>query len=76
MVDQTDADLVSIALARSPSINRVAIFGSAEFGPAIEVFRVEGARSKPVSVRPLDQVATVASASSDVVEAIGSRRHP
>lgn len=69
--DTTTENLVSIALARSQGITRVATFGQLDFGPAIELFRVSAGNVTPeLEVRPLDHAVTVASASSDVVQAV------
>ena len=40
----TTSNLVSIALARSRGVTRVATFGALDFGPAIEIYRVTGRR--------------------------------
>ena len=79
--DTTTSNLVSIALARSRGVKRVASFGSLAFGPAIELYRVTSADVAPeLEVRPLSDVVTAASASSDVVQAVAdglvSRRQP
>ena len=63
----TTSNLVSIALARSRGITRVATFGTLDFGPAIEVFRVSRGDVAPgIQVRPEGDVVTVAGGSSDV----------
>ena len=70
--ETTASNLVSIALARSRGVTRVATFGALDFGPAIEVFRVRRSDVAPnIQVRPEGTVATVAGASSDVVAAVG-----
>ena len=79
--ETTTSNLVSIALARSRGIERVATFGALELGPAIELYRVTSSDVAPeLEVRPLDDAVTVASASSDVVSAVTeglvSRRQP
>ena len=69
--DTTTSQLVSIALARSRGVKRVAIFGASDLGPAIEVYRVTSSDVAPdLDVRPLANTVTVASASSDVVQAV------
>lgn len=70
--ESTTSNLVSIALARSRGVTRVATFGTLDFGPAVEVFRVTRADVAPdIQVRPEGTAATVAGASSDVVAAVG-----
>lgn len=66
-----DPDLVARALARSPGITRVATFGQADLGPAIEIFTVRNG-SDGVRARPLDAVRTIASSVEDVVAALGA----
>ena len=69
--DTTTGNLVSIALARSRGVKRVATFGATDFGPAIEIYRVTSSDVAPsVQVRPLSNAVTVASASSDVINAV------
>ena len=69
--DTTTSNLVAIALARSRGVERVKTFGTLDFGPAIEVYRVtSGSVAKPVEVHPLSSVATVQGASSDVINAV------
>lgn len=70
--ESTSSNLVSIALARSPNLERVAQFGALEFGPAIEIYAVRADVADSFSVRPVDSVVTVAGASTDVIEAIGA----
>lgn len=70
--EATSSNLVSIALARSPNLERVAQFGALEFGPAIELYAVLSEVADEFSVRPVDGVVTVAGASTDVIEAIGA----
>lgn len=69
--DTIPSSLVSIALARSTGIRRVATFGQLAFGPAVEVFRVVPRRQPQVQVRDLDDVVTVASSAADVLTAVG-----
>lgn len=69
--DTTTSNLVAIALARSRGVDRVATFGALDFGPAIEVFRVTSTDVAPdIEVRPLRDAVTVASASTDVLDAV------
>ncbi len=69
--DTTTSNLVSIALARSRGVHRVALFGNQGLGPAIEVYKVTSGNVAPdLEVRPLDGAVTVGSASSDVVQAV------
>jgi arabinofuranan 3-O-arabinosyltransferase len=42
LADASPSSVVSIALARSSGVTRVATFGALDFGPAIEVFEVSG----------------------------------
>jgi arabinofuranan 3-O-arabinosyltransferase len=72
VVDSPDANDVGLALARSRGIDRVATFGSEGFGPAIEIYRVTADIQPDVTVHPLDDVVTVAGASSDVIQAVGN----
>ena len=69
--ETTTTNLVAIALARSRGVERVATFGALDFGPAIEIYRVtSSAVAPPVQVRPLSEVVTTASSSSDVIGAV------
>jgi arabinofuranan 3-O-arabinosyltransferase len=69
--DTTTSNLVAIALARSRGVERVATFGALDFGPAIEIYRVTSSAVAPaLEVRPLSEVVTTASASSDVIDAV------
>ncbi|MCW2761006.1 MAG: hypothetical protein JWR85_1207, partial [Marmoricola sp.] len=69
--DTTTSNLVAIALARSRGVERVANFGSLDFGPAIEIYKVTSAEvAPPLAVRPLSKAVTAASASSDVTNAV------
>jgi arabinofuranan 3-O-arabinosyltransferase len=69
--DTTTSNLVSIALARSRGVERVALFGHLDFGPAIEVYRVTSDQVSPdLQVRPLSDAVTVAGASSDVIGSV------
>jgi len=69
--DTTTANLVAIAMARSRGVERVALFGTLDLGPAIEIYRVTSAEvAPPVELRPLEDAVTVASASSDVIDAV------
>ncbi len=74
--ESTSSDLVSIALARSRGVRRVAEFGTADFGPAIEVYRVtsdplSGVAAPDLAVRPVATAATVSSGPADVLDAVG-----
>jgi arabinofuranan 3-O-arabinosyltransferase len=69
--DTTTSNLVSIALARSRGVKRVALFGQLDFGPAIEVYRVTSDDVAPdLQVRPLSDAVTVDGASSDVIGSV------
>lgn len=69
--DTTTDNLISIALARSRGVERVKLFGTMDLGPAIEIYRVTTSGTAPdLAVRPLSDVVTVASASSDVIQAV------
>jgi arabinofuranan 3-O-arabinosyltransferase len=71
--EATGSNLVSIALARSPGVERVAEFGALDFGPAVEVYAVRGAEAAAdVALRPESEAVTVAGASPDVVDAVGA----
>ena len=79
--EQPSSSLVSIALARSGDLHRVATFGSAAgsggVGPQIELFRVD-ADSAAVAdpggfeIAPVSAVARVSSGPADVLEAVGA----
>ncbi len=76
----TPSSLISLALARSPGIDRVKTFGELEFGPAIEVFEVENAfggsltERPPFDVRDVADSVTVASSVEDAIVAVGAGR--
>ena len=70
--ESTLSSLVSIALARSSGIEKVAQFGRVDFGPAIEVFEVEGVDKAGFAVRDIDDTVTVASGVEDVMAAVGA----
>lgn len=69
--ESTSSSSVSIALARSNGIERVAAFGKHGLGPAIEVFAVTTPTAPLVQVRDVDDVITVASGVGDVMRAVG-----
>jgi arabinofuranan 3-O-arabinosyltransferase len=74
LADSVPPNVVSIALARSSGIRRVATFGSLGFGPAIEVFEVTGRdRSQRSELRVLPQstARTISSGPADVLAAVG-----
>ena len=67
------SSLVSIALARSRGVERVASSARLDFGPAIEIYRVDARRRRRrhlAAARRRDAV-TVAGASADVLDAVG-----
>lgn len=66
----TSSALVSIAMARSGGVTRVAQFGRLTFGPAVEIYRVTRTPAPEVSVRPLRDVVTVAGGPADVLDAV------
>ncbi|GAA3822183.1 alpha-(1-_3)-arabinofuranosyltransferase domain-containing protein [Nocardioides panacisoli] len=71
----TPSDVVSVALARSPGIEREASFGQLELGPAIEVFSVQGsgrAGKQGYDVRDTADAVTVGSDVEDAVGAVGA----
>ncbi|HWJ83460.1 MAG TPA: alpha-(1-_3)-arabinofuranosyltransferase family protein [Nocardioides sp.] len=71
----TPSDVVAVALARSPGIERVASFGQLELGPAIEVFKVHrsgGGGKQGYDVRDVSDAVTVGSSVEDAVDAIGA----
>ncbi|WP_457111153.1 alpha-(1-_3)-arabinofuranosyltransferase domain-containing protein [Marmoricola sp. URHA0025 HA25] len=73
--DPPPSSVVSIALARSSGIRRVATFGALDFGPAIEVFEVTS-RSRTtggdLTVASAASARTVSSGPADVLNAVGS----
>nr|WP_253945064.1 alpha-(1->3)-arabinofuranosyltransferase family protein [Nocardioides sp. zg-DK7169] len=72
VAQSASSNLVSQALARSPGIERVALFGALDFGPAIEVFEVKGDQSADrVRIRDTADAVTVASSVEDVIDAVG-----
>ncbi|WP_194289003.1 MULTISPECIES: alpha-(1-_3)-arabinofuranosyltransferase domain-containing protein [unclassified Nocardioides] len=73
VAQSSPSSVVSQALARSPGIERVALFGSLDFGPAIEVFEVRGDESADrVRIRDTADAVTVASSVEDVIDAVGA----
>ena len=72
VADAPVSSLVSIALARSRGLKKVAQFGSEGAGPALEVFRVDGASSTDFRVRDVADTLTVGSGVEDAVTAIGA----
>jgi arabinofuranan 3-O-arabinosyltransferase len=70
--EATASNLVSIALARSRGIERVAQLGALEYGPAVEIYAVVDDITDEFSLRPLSSVATVAGSSPDVIDAVGT----
>lgn len=71
--EATTSNLVSIALARSPGVERVAQFGAMDFGPAIEIYAVTEQAAPEFNLRPVTEVVTVAGASTDVIDAVAAR---
>jgi arabinofuranan 3-O-arabinosyltransferase len=72
--DPPPSSVVSIALARSSGIKRVATFGALEFGPAIEIFEVSSRDRRAgsdLAVYP-GRARTVSSGPADVLTAVGS----
>ena len=72
LAEQPTTSLVGVALARSGGLRRVKTFGSADFGPAIEVYKVT--TSQPADeyrITADNQVATVASGPADVIASVG-----
>jgi len=75
LADAVSSSVVSIALARSSGIKRVATFGQLAYGPAIEVFEVDGrdrSRSGDLRVLPQSTAVTVSSGPADVLAAVGA----
>ncbi|MBO9520412.1 MAG: DUF3367 domain-containing protein [Nocardioidaceae bacterium] len=75
LADAVPSSVVSIALARSSGIRRVAAFGSLGFGPAIEVFEVTGRdrlENGDLRLLPEDTARTVSSGPADVLAAVGA----
>jgi arabinofuranan 3-O-arabinosyltransferase len=75
LADPPSSSVVSIALARSSGIRRVATFGSLDFGPAIEVFEVvsrDRTAAPDLTVTSADAARTVSSGPADVLQAVGS----
>ena len=75
LADAVPSSVVSIALARSSGIRRVATFGSLGLGPAIEVFEVTGrdrSEHSDLRVLPASTARTVSSGPADVLTAVGS----
>src|SRR4051794_28323529 len=72
--DPPPSSVVSIALARSSGIRRVATFGSLDLGPAIEVFEVSSRDrdSRTDLGVAADDARTVSSGPADVLAAVGS----
>ncbi len=74
----TPANLVRVALGRSPGIEQVETFGQLSFGPAIEVFALTDERDAAVEgvegyqLRDLDDSVTVASSVEDALTAVGA----
>lgn len=73
----TSSSLVSVALGRSPGLERLATFGRLTFGPAIEVFEVQPAVGSTedaggYDVRDLDDAVTIAGSVESAVAAVGS----
>jgi len=78
VAQSTPANLVDVALARSPGIEQVATFGRLDFGPAIEVFELTEDRGSGVEgvdgyqLRDVDDSVTVASSVEDAILAVGA----
>lgn len=75
LADATPSSVVSIALARSSGIKRVASFGQLDFGPAIEIFEVtdrDTSRRTDLRVLPEDTALTVSSGPADVLSSVGA----
>ncbi len=78
VAQSTPANLVAVALARSPGIVQVKTFGRLDFGPAIQVFDLVGDRGQGVQgtegyqLRDVADSVTVASSVEDAVTAVGA----
>ncbi|MFL6156122.1 MAG: alpha-(1-_3)-arabinofuranosyltransferase family protein, partial [Marmoricola sp.] len=75
LADAVPSSVVSIALARSSGIQRVATFGQLDYGPAIEVFEVDGrdrSQSDDLRVLPQSTAVTVSSGPADVLAAVAA----
>lgn len=72
LAEATTSNLVSIALARSPGVERVAQFGALEYGPAIEIYAVTNEVASDFNLRPESEVVTVAGSSTDVIDAVAA----
>ncbi|MFL6025251.1 MAG: alpha-(1-_3)-arabinofuranosyltransferase family protein, partial [Marmoricola sp.] len=75
LADAVPSSVMSIALARSSGIKRVATFGQLDYGPAIEVFEVDGrdtTRSGDLRLLPTSTALTVSSGPADVLAAVGA----
>lgn len=75
LADAVSSSVVSIALARSSGIRRVAAFGNLGFGPAIEVFESTGRdRSARTDLRvlPEQSARTVSSGPADVLTGVAA----
>ena len=72
LADATSSGLVSISLARSRGVERVAEFGRMGLGPAIEIYQVVGDEPAPdISLKPAADAVTVAGGTADVLDAVG-----
>ena len=72
IADAPISPLVSIALARSRGIEKVAQFGALGAGPALEVFEISGKPSTSFRVRDVGDTLTVASGVEDAMTAVGA----
>ncbi|KQZ69958.1 alpha-(1-_3)-arabinofuranosyltransferase domain-containing protein [Nocardioides sp. Root151] len=72
VAETTSSSLVAIALARSRGVERVAQFGSLDYGPAIEIYRVTTPTADETSLVAERNVVTVAGASPDAISAVGA----
>ena len=72
LADATSSGLVSISLARSRGVKRVAQFGRSGLGPAIEIYKVVGdVPQDDISLKPAGDAVTVAGGAADVLDAVG-----
>ena len=75
LADAVPSSVVSIALARSSGIKRVATFGRLDLGPALEVFEVvdrDRTQNNDLRVLPESSAVTVSSGPADVLAAVGA----
>ncbi|MFL6159241.1 MAG: alpha-(1-_3)-arabinofuranosyltransferase family protein [Marmoricola sp.] len=75
LADAVPSSVVSIALARSSGIKRVATFGNLRGAPAIEIFEAIGrdrTQSSDLRVLPTSTAVTVSSGPADVLTSVGA----